>query len=177
MTPFTVREAQEADAQALHDYVARLVAEAPAGIFRRAAAPSVEEEREFLRSTRGPDVGIVLLATAGERVIGMLDFHRERRPQTAHGGAFGMSVAREWRRQGVGSALLVALLAWADRASVTRIELQVFESNTDAIRLYERFGFQHEGRRRAAAVLDGREVDLLLMARVGDVERGEHAAS
>jgi RimJ/RimL family protein N-acetyltransferase len=161
-----VREAQEADAPALHDYMTRLVAEAPAGIFRVETAPSVEEEREFLRSRGGASQGVVLLATRGARVIGMLDFLRERRPQTAHGGALGMSVAREHRRQGVGSALLAALLDWANRYGVTRIELSVFETNAGAIRLYERFGFEPEGRRRAAAVVDGRSIDILLMARV-----------
>jgi RimJ/RimL family protein N-acetyltransferase len=52
----------------------------------------------------------------------------------------------------------------APRQGFTRIELEVFESNARAIALYERRGFVHEGRKRAARILDGRTEDVLCMA-------------
>ncbi len=120
-----------------------------------AGPPSIEGEREFVRSLREPPCGVIFVAVSGDAIIGLLDFHSEKRPQAAHGGQFGMSVASDWRGQGVGSALLAALLSWADDHSVTRLELQVFEINHQAIRLYERIGFQTEGRRRRAVVVGG----------------------
>ena len=53
-----------------------------------------------------------------------------------------------------------------DWLGVLRIELTVFADNTRAIRLYERFGFEHEGRLRGYALRDGRYVDALTMARL-----------
>ena len=39
---------------------------------------------------------------------------------------------------------------------------------TYAIRLYQRFGFETEGRKREAAVKAGAYVDMLVMARLGN---------
>jgi putative acetyltransferase len=47
---------------------------------------------------------------------------------------------------------------------ITRLELQVFANNARAIALYERMGFQVEGRRRMAVMVDGVAIDVLMMA-------------
>ena len=47
---------------------------------------------------------------------------------------------------------------------LTRIELEVYESNQPAIALYERYGFAHEGRKRRGRILDGRSEDIVCMA-------------
>jgi RimJ/RimL family protein N-acetyltransferase len=63
--------------------------------------------------------------------------------------------------QGVGRALLQALLAWVRaRSDVERIELRVRETNATAIRLYERCGFIEESRfRRRVKLPDGSLID------------------
>ncbi len=78
-----------------------------------------------------------------------------------------MSVGAAWRNQGVGSRLMTEAMAWAKSTeAVTRIELFVYASNHAAIRLYERFGFEIEGRRRQAVRHHGELVDDLIMARL-----------
>jgi len=47
---------------------------------------------------------------------------------------------------------------------ITRVELQVFARNETAIRLYERFGSEVEGRRRRAVFRGGEYLDDLTMA-------------
>lgn len=163
-TDLEIREATEEDAELLHLFMADLVSERLPGLYERAAPPTIDQEREFIRSIR-ESTGVIFVALCGGRIVGLLDFHREKRPQSAHGGIFGMSVARERRGQGVGTALLATLVAWAHRAGVSRLELQVFENNLGAIRLYERMGFQQEGRRRGAVVVGDKKIDILLMAR------------
>ena len=49
-------------------------------------------------------------------------------------------------------------------ADLTRIELEVYASNSAAIALYRRFGFSEEGLKRRARFLDGQYQDILLMA-------------
>jgi RimJ/RimL family protein N-acetyltransferase len=164
MLDFEIREAAEADADALHRYMEGIVSERLPVLYDRPKPPSIEEEREFVRAIREVPGSVLLVATQGQEVIGVLDFHREKRPQAAHGGQFGMSVASGYRGQGVGTALLAMLIARAPSAGISRLELQVFENNHGAIRLYERVGFQHEGRRRRAAIVGGVKIDLLLMA-------------
>lgn len=58
-----------------------------------------------------------------------------------------MAVDPTARRQGVGSALLEAVIAWAIENRSPRMTLEVRYSNAAAIRLYERHGFVREGLR------------------------------
>ena len=58
-----------------------------------------------------------------------------------------VAVDPDLRNQGIGTALLERLLAEVDD-TVARYTLEVRTSNTEAIRLYERFGFRAAGLRR-----------------------------
>jgi putative acetyltransferase len=84
-----------------------------------------------------------------------------------HAMHLGMAVAPEAQGRGVGGALMRALLDWADQwAQVLRIELGVFVDNERAIRLYQRHGFEIEGRQRAYAMRHGSYADCYMMARL-----------
>lgn len=52
------------------------------------------------------------------------------------------------QRQGLGQALLYALLKEAYQRNLERATLEVRASNTPALSLYQKFGFQEAGRRR-----------------------------
>ena len=82
-----------------------------------------------------------------------------------HNGRLGMGVVAECRGQGIGGALLDAALALAPRAGFTRVELEAYASNTPALQLYRSRGFEFEGRKVGARILDGRVDDLICMAR------------
>jgi RimJ/RimL family protein N-acetyltransferase len=81
-----------------------------------------------------------------------------------HAG-LGLLVAREFRGQGLGTEALRLLLAFAfDELNLHRVELGVFSYNVRAIQLYERVGFQHEGRAREWGRRDGAWFDLVNLA-------------
>jgi len=66
---------------------------------------------------------------------------------------------------GSASALTAPAIEWAKGTGiVTRIELAVYARNAAAIHLYEKFGFEIEGRRRRAVYQNGEYVDDLIMA-------------
>lgn len=60
-----------------------------------------------------------------------------------------LAVLPSHRRQGAASAMLSAALEWFLSQSATNAYLEVRESNTDAIRFYEKNGFQKAGLRRS----------------------------
>ena len=55
----------------------------------------------------------------------------------------------DYRRLGIGSALIGALVEKAERNGILRITLDVRESNAPAIALYEKFGFAPCGKRKS----------------------------
>lgn len=69
------------------------------------------------------------------------------------------------RGKGLGREAVEALVDFGfDDLNLHRIALQVFATNTRAIKAYEAAGFKHEGTLRDAAFIDGRFVDVRVMA-------------
>lgn len=128
--------------------------------------PSRAAVRAFFEQQSPDDLHIG--AFAGARLVGNAGLHRHR-GRRRHVAAIGMGVADGRTGQGIGTALLRALLDSADNwLDLRRVELSVFADNVRAIRLYERHGFAREGTLRDYAFRDGRYVDVIAMARLHD---------
>ena len=126
-------------------------------------APPLEAVEDFVRSNIRNGVP-QFVALDNDRVVGWCDIVPLRYHGMAHTGQLGMGVDRSHRRQGAGSRLLAATLDRAFEIDLKRIELEVFASNTAAIGLYEKYGFEREGVKRRARHLDGRWDDIVIMA-------------
>jgi len=63
------------------------------------------------------------------------------------GDMMNLAVAPNYRRMGIGEGLVNALVAALSARGATRLALEVRASNTPAIALYEKLGFQVAGRR------------------------------
>lgn len=109
-----------------------------------------------------------LVAVIDGRVVGMLSIGTNpERPRRRHAGSIGISVREDLHGKGVGAALMRAGIDLADNwLNLTRLELEVYTDNQAAIRLYEKFGFTHEGTLRQHAFRDGQYVDSAMMARL-----------
>jgi RimJ/RimL family protein N-acetyltransferase len=76
----------------------------------------------------------------------------------------GISLVREARGRGIGTAAIVQLVEFGFvRRNLRRIHLQAIASNTGAIRAYEKAGFVIEGRQRQHAWVRGTYEDIVLM--------------
>lgn len=145
------------------------------------AIKTVAEERKYLASTRGfprdatrEFVDKVVekrmaqyLAVEGDTVVGWCDILPKPWEGMAHVGTLGMGVVAEYRGQGLGSRLLQVTEDHArDRNLLEKIELEVFESNRPAIWLYEKYGYQFEGKRLRGRKLDGEYDNIVLMGKM-----------
>ena len=128
-------------------------------------APPLGDVRDFVASGRQRGV-VQFVATVDGEVVGWCDISPVPFEGLRHCGALGMGVLPHHRRRGIGRRLLEATLREAGRCGITRVQLEVFESNRAAISLYEEFDFECEGPQRPARELDGFAEDLLCMARV-----------
>ena len=130
-------------------------------------APPLPETRAFVMAGRERG-DIRLLALVEGAVVGWVDIQREPWPSHAHRGHLGIGLLPAWRGRGFGGTLIAAALDEAWVTGLTRVELTVHADNAPAIALYERLGFAREGLIRRAAIIDGRAVDAILMARLHD---------
>ncbi|WFU03861.1 GNAT family N-acetyltransferase [Rhizobium sp. CB3171] len=156
-----IRAARPSDAEAV-----ALMANLPgyrAGTLRL-PFQSVEETRQWLEKPAPASINLV--AVLDGQVVGNAGMRRHSGRQI-HTGHLGMGVHDDFTGRGIGSALLAALVDAADNwLAIKRLELTVYIDNGPAIRLYEKFGFETEGRLRAFAFRNGEYVDAFTMARV-----------
>ncbi len=163
-----VRSARPQDAGALIELTHTVMAEGEFMVTTSSEFQmTVEQEERWIQLHALEEGKILLVLTVEEQVIGMINFKNGARRRLAHQGDFGMSVRKEWRGRGVGSALLEALINWGKaNPLIEQIRLAVLSTNEAAIHLYTRMGFVQEGRLMNQAKLDnGTYCDLILMAK------------
>ena len=161
MNQIQIRHLTEADIEEFHTYLDSVAHERKFIGFVQ--APSLEKTRNWLMA--GMEEGeIRLIALDGSKVIGWCDIEIGQREGFVHAGRLGMGLLKEYRRQGLGSRLLEETLSVAKKRGLERVELDVYTSNAPAIKLYDKFNFQIEGRKRKARKLDGTYDDIIVMA-------------
>lgn len=127
-------------------------------------APPLDRTFSFqndLISKNGP----VYYAIDSERVVGWCDIFPNDNPRLSHRGGLGMGLLPEYRGQGLGSKLLSSTLENAKTFGLEKVELHVYTTNTSAVALYKRFGFEQEGLIRRYRKLDGQYFDCLAMGK------------
>ena len=160
----TVRRAEPGDAAALVALGSEVGREPEGWLITSNGWRGVGDERRYLRALRRYPHAAVFVAEADGRIVGRLSLARDRHPASSHVADLGLMVAARYRRRGIGRALLEAAVEWACETGVRKLELHVFPHNEPAIRLYEGFGFEREGYRRAHYRRGSEYVDAILMA-------------
>lgn len=98
-------------------------------------------------------------------VVGWCDIKRHETRALWHCGTLGMGVIKDFRGRGIGRKLAEAAISEAFKVGFQKIELTVYGDNEVAIKLYEKLGFEHEGRSRNFANIDGKFLDAVRMAK------------
>jgi RimJ/RimL family protein N-acetyltransferase len=128
-------------------------------------APALPQIRRFVLGNLRSGAPQFVAVEDG-RVVGWCDVTPKPRETLRHSGVLGMGVAASHRGRGIGRRLIATTLETAFARGLMRIELTVRTDNAPAIALYQRFGFDSEGRLHRFMVVDGLYYDALLMARL-----------
>jgi putative acetyltransferase len=145
-------------APAVRDPTARLASDSRATLERAMVEPG--EGRHVL-------VAEVPEARGRRKVVALAGLSIPRNPRVRHTATFFLAVHERWQGKGIGEALSREVLRLADEElGLLRVELQVHSTNDRAVRLYEKLGFQIEGRLRANILSHGEYIDSFVMGRV-----------
>lgn len=112
---------------------------------------------------------LVLVATDEENIIGFLSVQKGVPKRIKHTGYVVVGIREKYRGMGIGSKLFSELDIWVIENKITRLELSVICSNTIAKHLYEKNGFEVEGIKRNAMIIDDKYVDEFYMAKIYDI--------
>lgn len=110
---------------------------------------TIPQEEKWIQSFIDNTNSLLLVAVYENKIIGNLDLTAHNRMKLNHTAIIGMSLLEEWRGFGLGFELLNAVINWSkNKSKLTRLWLQVFGDNTNAIALYKKVGFIEEGRQK-----------------------------
>ncbi len=145
----TVRSAVPSDAQqriALYRSIVeegRLTLATPDSFSR-----SESDEREAIERMTGRDGSLCLVTVVGNELIGTLEASTGDNAVDAHFCDIkDVWVRKDWRRRGIGSLLMSRLIEWADTTpQIEKLALFVMSTSEPARRMYEKHGFEVEGR-------------------------------
>lgn len=168
MTNVIIRPATPDDALALNAY-RRQSADEPNNMLTYSAGEytrTVDQERERIVSASTDDNQHMLVAEIDGKIVGhCVCVGRRAQGALRHTAGLGIDIHANYRGQGIGRALMQAMLAWArENPVIHRVELEVFTHNTRAIHLYLSLGFVVEGLQRQVYFKYGRFVDVYVMA-------------
>jgi RimJ/RimL family protein N-acetyltransferase len=123
------------------------------------------EEQKFLNSAlldMAGAKGVTLIAECKNSIIGIAGIKRGIL-RKSHVGEPGLSVAKAYRGEGIGTIFFSTLFEEAKKIGVRVIILTCFEDNKQAVHVYEKLGFKKVGSVPGAIAFKGSFVPELYM--------------
>ncbi|HAL49738.1 MAG: GNAT family N-acetyltransferase [SAR202 cluster bacterium] len=87
---------------------------------------------------------VLLVAEIDGHPVGSVSIGGARRERPGSLRCFALDVGQSYRRLGIGTALVAAVEDQARRRNLAAVHLEVAVDNINAIRLYERLGYEKE---------------------------------
>lgn len=167
MSDVELREVREADSKKLFDWVNNRDLRILSATYRPVSWMEHQAWLEQISRDPSRELLIISIASSGE-AIGQIILSRI---SSIHRSCeLSIRIADSANRgRGYGSkALELAVLHATRDLGLHRIELNVFETNHRAIRVYEKVGFKFEGSKIDGAFIDGSWVNVVMMALITD---------
>jgi ribosomal protein S18 acetylase RimI-like enzyme len=172
--PVAVHPATEAEAASLLALRTQVFAETDYMLWEPSELKeSVADEAARIQRLNAGANSCLLVATAAEEPVGFCSVRGGGVNRLKHSATLAIGVLQSHWSKGVGRALIDEAVARSVQAGVTRLELTVHTTNTRAISLYQRTGFEVEGLRRQSLRVRGQYVDEYLMSRLVSFRKPE----
>ena len=166
-----IREAEPKDAAELVAFLNRVSLETDFTSLDGDGILLTSEEMEiFLNKQASSDNQITLLAFLNDKIAGIVNITADQRKRVRHIGDLFIVIGKKYWNNGLGSLLLEEVIEWAQASGILRrLQLTVQTRNLAAVHLYQKHGFEIEGRQeRGAYIEEGEFIDVYLMGRLID---------
>ena len=165
MKTIIYREPVEEDAEAIVNFYNRVGGETTYLSFEKDEYPlDADAQRVSIKETKESPNNIMILALDGEDIVGIGTISSTSKIKARHNGELGIVVENAHQGQGIGSEIIRRLIEWSRGNKITtRIQLDTRCDNDRAVKLYEKFGFEIEGRLKNTTLLNGTYYDLYVM--------------
>lgn len=131
---------------------------------------TVKEQADIIK--KGIKEGtLVFVLEDAEHLLGFVYggvFSVNRRRHCMH---VAIAILQDFTGQGWGTKLMEKLESAAVKQGISRLELSVSVNNKKAIALYQKLGFELEGKRKGSFLIDGALEDDYMMAKIISIHK------
>jgi ribosomal protein S18 acetylase RimI-like enzyme len=169
---YNIRSAKPEDAKALSDVRLQIDGETE-NMDREKGEAYIDEGgfKKIIQADSDSPTNLFLVAATNGRIAGFSRCEGNNLKRTSHRVEFGVGVLKEFWGHGIGKNLLHESIHWADNHYIRKITLSVLETNENAVKLYEKLGFEVEGILKDDKRLsDGNYYHTIMMGRIRQVD-------
>lgn len=124
-----------------------------------------EEQEHFIKIFNQDPLSFTIFAYSNEDIVGNIVVKNLGYERAAHRAVLTMGVLNRWQCKGIGNFLMNLAIETATTFGILSLELRVRTSNSSAIKLYEKYGFNCVGTILGAAKLSNTFVNEQLYIR------------
>ncbi|MCA0983946.1 GNAT family N-acetyltransferase [Halobacillus yeomjeoni] len=125
-----------------------------------------EKMKSMIRAFHHQPNSTILVAIHNGELVGHVMGMGGSAKRNKHVAHVVTGVLKEYHGRGIATELFTHLENWAREHEIHRLELTVMVHNFVALRLYEKVGFQIEGKKKEVLKVDGQWVDEYIMAKL-----------
>ena len=127
---------------------------------------TVQQLRKDLSSWKKLKNRTILLCILDGTFAGYAIIHGYKHSRVKHVASVHLAVKTEHHRQGIGQTLMEEVEIWSKERAITKLELSVMAHNVSALQLFEKIGFQHEGKRLQSIMLNNTFIDEYALGKI-----------
>lgn len=159
---FIIREITIEDAEAFLNLRIQTEIETPNMVLRPGERKlGVEDMAQKIEGAKKK--GTIFLAEDEGRLIGFIGVFGTSHKIYENTREIAIAVLKAYWGQGVATALFTQALKWAKKKKIHRLQLDVYDFNKAAIKLYKKFGFKKEGVKKEAVRIGKKFIDVIGM--------------
>ncbi|WHY03104.1 GNAT family N-acetyltransferase [Neobacillus sp. DY30] len=167
---YIIRSAMEKDAKSLSEVRVQIDGETE-NMDREQGEAYIDESgfRDIIKEDTEQVNNLFLVAEVNGKIVGFCRCEGNQLKRSSHKVEFGVCILKDYWGYGIGKKFLEESIQWADTNEIKKINLNVLETNENAIRLYQKYGFEVEGILKNDKLLsDGKYYNTILMGRFND---------